>query len=1004
MENLAKKFQGTIVSLTIMILFSLLIILGNIAFAVNPPKAISWTVSLPAWEVAYSGGISVNINAHSTETAIAYTGIVNISEWDNSADYSIIVPANSADYGYEVSYWLQNLADPIVYSNLGYYSADGTVGGSKLSTLVDVSASDAAWINLTLLHGRMISWIISLPGTDVVSAWGMQIRIEVDSLSKWYMGSTYILASLGSHSGSYRIIVPVNASEPGYEVSYHLEGETGTGKYLKSAFYTPTGAVPSWDSASFVDISSADAAGIDMTILTWNLISGKISLPLGDVAPAWGIGVTMKALSSNGKITLAKTQSIIPAGSNSGSYSMIAPLNVGSGYAISYSLLAYASGYVDNAFYGSGWWTPDITSSSLVDISAADATGIDLSILTGNAISGTVSLPFWSTAPNWWIDGTVYVILPNGEDATWADFSIPKGRNSVNYSMTAPVGSWYRIYSWIYTNSVFSPAWYYSSSGTVADRNLASAFDSTNGESGLNMILIDSVAPVVTLNGLSSVKVNYGTAYFDGWAKYADNFEWIWVLSASWVVNTSVLWTYTLTYEKTDLSWNASNKVTRSVEVFATPAGSSWMVSWAAILTWSVASWDSLDVSGLVLDITSTWSDLASLSGTLTLSWISSITVSGSTWDWVLIPPTMLASGSLFNATLTELWNLVPQDTATTDYTNTVLLTFQVWGLGTSLWSGNSEFLIRVLVSSWSAWDLLRLYRSSDGSSWSANSPDSTCTLDSLKICSFRTDHLSYFAVVKTTSSVIPPVNNGWGGGGGSGGGGGWTPMDSCVNWDTSWSYTDGKCSKAEAKLTASSWSAQASAWVASVISFPDIGDSFAAEDIKYLAKNNIISGFSDWTFRPNASASRAEFLAMVIKSLWIPTSSGSVEFIDIPADWTWMIKYIAKAKELWIAKGQIIGWKPMFRPNDPITRAEAIAILLNAAKITTSANKIEFIDIPADWTWMIKYISKAKELWIATGQTIGWKLVFRPNDTITRAETARIITKTLGHLEDTFK
>jgi len=40
----------------------------------------------------------------------------------------------------------------------------------------------------------------------------------------------------------------------------------------------------------------------------------------------------------------------------------------------------------------------------------------------------------------------------------------------------------------------------------------------------------------------------------------------------------------------------------------------------------------------------------------------------------------------------------------------------------------------------------------------------------------------------------------------------------------------------------------------------------------------------------------------------------------------------------------------------------------------------------------MIPYVIKAKELGIISGQTIDGKLVFRPNDSITRAESAKII------------
>ncbi len=745
MENMTRRFQGTVLSLAAIIFSSLFIFLGNTIFADVSAKTINWTISLPWGQVADSGGITVGVSAHIPEASNTVSQNFIIPEWSNSVSYSVAVPANGADSGYEVSYSLENKKDPIRYSNAWYYSSEGTVGGSKLATLVDVSANDATGINLSLLAGNIISGEISLPGADVAQSGGLNIRIEIDSINKWYMGSTYLLVAGWAHSGSYSIMVPANSSGSGYEVSYHLEGAVGNNKYLRSAYYNIAGSMPSWDSASFVDISSNSASGIDMAILTGNVISGTVSLPMGMTAPAWGIEVDIRTLTSNWKSTLAKAYLIIPAGSNSGSYSMVAPLSTGSGYVIAYSLKAFNAWFVDNAYYSSTGCTPYITSSTLVNISTGDASWINMTLLTGNTISGTVSLTGGLIAPAGGVEGTVYIVLPNGEDGTWTDFNIPKGKSSVNYSLTVPTnvsGSGYKLYFWFYANSIYSIAWYYSTLGTTLDPNLASIVDVSSGNATwISLGLIDSISPVV------------------------------------------------------------------------------------------------------------------------------------------------------------------------------------------------------ILISSW-----------------------------------------------------------------GGGRGDRWA-MDNCIDWDKSGNIHDGKCAWTGTLLVSaasSTWAVQTATWTSNEITFPDINDSFAKKDIIYLAKNKIISWFPDWTFRPDSWATRAEFLAMAIRSLWIATSdTASVKFTDIPASWTWMISYLAKAKELGIANGQTIDWELKFRPNDLITRGEAMSILLNAAKIKTTVTvAAAFTDIPADWTWMIRYLAKAKELGIANGQTIGWELKFRPNEPITRAETTRIITKTLVYLK----
>lgn len=182
---------------------------------------------------------------------------------------------------------------------------------------------------------------------------------------------------------------------------------------------------------------------------------------------------------------------------------------------------------------------------------------------------------------------------------------------------------------------------------------------------------------------------------------------------------------------------------------------------------------------------------------------------------------------------------------------------------------------------------------------------------------------------------------------------------------------------------------------------FSDIWDSFAKDDIIEFVNKWIIKWYDDNTFRPNWIASRGEFLWLVMKALWIQvdTSVTDSEFSDVYVDW--MKPYILKAKDLWIISGQIMNWRLVFRPNDPITRAEALAILINSAKITIDSwmTNTEFDDVNVDW--MKPYISKAKELWIISGQMMEWKLIFRPNDSITRAETTRIIKKVLDNKVD---
>ena len=112
---------------------------------------------------------------------------------------------------------------------------------------------------------------------------------------------------------------------------------------------------------------------------------------------------------------------------------------------------------------------------------------------------------------------------------------------------------------------------------------------------------------------------------------------------------------------------------------------------------------------------------------------------------------------------------------------------------------------------------------------------------------------------------------------------------------------------------------------------FSDINESFAKYEIISLANSWIVKWYKDNTFRPNDKISRAEFLSLAIKTLHIQVDENATKthFSDIPKNSIWMVKYIEKAKELNIISWEKINWKIYFHPNDAITRAEAVKIVM---------------------------------------------------------------------------
>ena len=105
---------------------------------------------------------------------------------------------------------------------------------------------------------------------------------------------------------------------------------------------------------------------------------------------------------------------------------------------------------------------------------------------------------------------------------------------------------------------------------------------------------------------------------------------------------------------------------------------------------------------------------------------------------------------------------------------------------------------------------------------------------------------------------------------------------------------------------------------------FPDVPSGFwAACDIDKLAINDVVVGYPDGYFKPNRHISRAEFATILVKGFNMDQCAmpRSGMFKDVPMH-NWANQSIAKAVDESLLKGYPDGY---FRPNNPVTRVEAL-------------------------------------------------------------------------------
>ena len=153
------------------------------------------------------------------------------------------------------------------------------------------------------------------------------------------------------------------------------------------------------------------------------------------------------------------------------------------------------------------------------------------------------------------------------------------------------------------------------------------------------------------------------------------------------------------------------------------------------------------------------------------------------------------------------------------------------------------------------------------------------------------------------------------------------------------------------------------------------------------------MNGYTDGTFRPDATITRAE-ACKLLTGLLVEKSGGTdYTFIDVPTD-VWYTDAVNEMTGFSLVNGYTDG---TFRPNATITRAEFVTILTRFPHNDIGTEK-SFADVPAaHWAYNAVQTALAQG-WISANDAGS---TFRPDDAITRAEVVTILNRVLGRSAD---
>ena len=179
---------------------------------------------------------------------------------------------------------------------------------------------------------------------------------------------------------------------------------------------------------------------------------------------------------------------------------------------------------------------------------------------------------------------------------------------------------------------------------------------------------------------------------------------------------------------------------------------------------------------------------------------------------------------------------------------------------------------------------------------------------------------------------------------------------------------------------------------------FADISGHKNQPAIEALAARGIINGINDTSFAPNDTISRAEYAAIVVRSLSLVQKANG-KFSDVPSG-AWYAGAVGTANVYGIVNGTS---DTTFEPYGAITREQAAAMTARAAKLCgmkTSYDTASIRDILAQFGDYVTSSSWAREsLAFCYDKNVldNTDLNIRPQQAILRCEVAQMLYNLLG-------
>ncbi|MGD1943980.1 MAG: S-layer homology domain-containing protein [Leptolyngbyaceae cyanobacterium] len=172
-------------------------------------------------------------------------------------------------------------------------------------------------------------------------------------------------------------------------------------------------------------------------------------------------------------------------------------------------------------------------------------------------------------------------------------------------------------------------------------------------------------------------------------------------------------------------------------------------------------------------------------------------------------------------------------------------------------------------------------------------------------------------------------------------------------------------------------------------VQFSDMAQHWAGPFVDALAQAGAVAGFTDGTFRPERSVTRAEFAAFIVASFPnLPEPNAPQRFTDVSPNF-WAYTALSQAQRM----GFLSGFPDdTLRPSEPITRIQAIVAVANGLQLT--GGRVDDVGIYRDRAQIPSYAVDALSTAPRQRLVVNYPdpLLLRPLETMTRGEVSALI------------